>query len=182
LSVAAPAGSAGLLPGSAGVPCAHRSPPRGTTLALHDDPGPSTPVRRKVFYGRVEEVAARRQVALDAAYAAHPERFPNGPPVARRPPSSVAINPLPVDDGADDATAPAYAGPIVGDDSEVVAAAASRARQLAATATARQRDPFIEFSRGLSQSRWHFPSRIMYSAFSLLVLREHPLHLLAPLD
>ena len=43
-----------------------------------------------VFYGRVEEVAAQRQVALDAAYAAHPERFPNGPPIVRRPPESVS--------------------------------------------------------------------------------------------
>jgi len=51
-----------------------------------------------VFYSRVEEVAARRQVALDAAYAEHPERFPNGPPTVRRPPDSVAINPLPLDD------------------------------------------------------------------------------------
>ena len=51
-----------------------------------------------VFYGRVEEVAAQRQVALDAAYTAHPERFPNGPPVVRRPPVSVAINPLSVEE------------------------------------------------------------------------------------
>jgi transposase InsO family protein len=51
-----------------------------------------------VFYGRVEEVAAQRQVALDVAYAAHPERFPNGPPIVRRPPESVAINPLSVED------------------------------------------------------------------------------------
>jgi putative transposase len=50
----------------------------------------------EVFYARVEEVATRRQIALDAAYGAHPERFPNGPPVVRRPPTSVAINPLPV--------------------------------------------------------------------------------------
>jgi transposase InsO family protein len=49
-----------------------------------------------VFYGRVDDIAARRQVALDAAYAAHPERFPNGPPIVRRPPTSVAIN-LPSD-------------------------------------------------------------------------------------
>lgn len=53
-----------------------------------------------VFYGRVEEIAARRQVALDAAYAEHPERFPNGPPLVRRPPTSVAINPLSVDASA----------------------------------------------------------------------------------
>ncbi len=50
-----------------------------------------------VFYGRVELVAARRQTALDAAYAAHPERFPNGPPIVRRPPTSVSINPIPVE-------------------------------------------------------------------------------------
>ena len=58
-----------------------------------------------VFYGRIEEVAARRQVALDDAYAQHPERFANGPPVVRRPPTSVAINPLSVD-GAHHAPAP----------------------------------------------------------------------------
>jgi len=56
----------------------------------------------EVFYGRVEEVAARRQAALDDAHAEHPERFPNGPPVVRRPPASVAINPLSVDDDARD--------------------------------------------------------------------------------
>lgn len=50
-----------------------------------------------VYHGRVEEVAARRQTALDAAFAAHPERFPNGPPVAKRPPKAVHINPLPVE-------------------------------------------------------------------------------------
>jgi len=59
-----------------------------------------------VFYGRVEEVAARRQAALDNAYAQHPERFPNGPPIVRRPPTSVAINPLSVDAGACHAPAP----------------------------------------------------------------------------
>ena len=56
----------------------------------------------EVFYGRVEEVAARRQAALDHAYAQHSERFPNGPPTVRRPPTSVAINPLSVDDDAPD--------------------------------------------------------------------------------
>lgn len=54
-----------------------------------------TPV--DVFYGRVEEVAKRRQAALDEAFAAHPERFPNGPPLAKRPPAAVHINPLPVE-------------------------------------------------------------------------------------
>jgi hypothetical protein len=47
-----------------------------------------------VFHGRVAEVAATRQAALDAAYAAHPERFPNGPPRVRLPPAAVHINPV----------------------------------------------------------------------------------------
>jgi putative transposase len=50
-----------------------------------------------VYYGRVDEVAATRQLALDGAYAAHAERFPNGPPIVRRPPVFVAINPLAVE-------------------------------------------------------------------------------------
>jgi putative transposase len=58
-----------------------------------------------VFYGRVEDVALRRQRALDAAYATTPQRFPNGPPQVRRPPASVSINPMPVDELADEARA-----------------------------------------------------------------------------
>jgi len=48
----------------------------------------------EVFFGRVEEVRAVRQVALDAAFAAHPERFQHGAPVVPLPPSEVHINPL----------------------------------------------------------------------------------------
>ena len=58
-----------------------------------------------VFYGRVEEVATRRQTALDEAFAAHPERFPNGTPVAKRPPAAVHINPLPIEADATDVMA-----------------------------------------------------------------------------
>jgi putative transposase len=47
-----------------------------------------------VFYGRVAEVAAVRQAALDIAYRAHPERFPNGAPSVPLPPTTVYINPL----------------------------------------------------------------------------------------
>jgi putative transposase len=47
-----------------------------------------------VFHGRVSEVAAVRQAALDAAYAAHPERFPRGAPQVALPPAVVSINPL----------------------------------------------------------------------------------------
>jgi transposase InsO family protein len=53
-----------------------------------------------VYFNRVDEVAGRRQVALDAAFAAHPERFPNGAPVVSRPPVTVDINPICVDDAA----------------------------------------------------------------------------------
>lgn len=46
-----------------------------------------------VFHGRIEAVYERRQAALHAHYAAHPERYPNGPPKAKRPPTVMAINP-----------------------------------------------------------------------------------------
>ena len=52
-----------------------------------------------VFFGRVEQLAAVRQRALDAAYEAHPERFVRGRPKVRLPPSRVAINPI--DPGAE---------------------------------------------------------------------------------
>lgn len=48
-----------------------------------------------LFFGRVEQVAATRQRALDQAYAAHPERFVRGRPIAKRPPTVAAINPAP---------------------------------------------------------------------------------------
>ena len=47
-----------------------------------------------VFHRRVDAVAARRQAALDDAFHAHPERFPNGPPKVRYPDAAVHINPL----------------------------------------------------------------------------------------
>lgn len=47
-----------------------------------------------VFNGRVDTIVAKRQGALDAAYAANPERFVNGAPQVPRPPEVVAINPL----------------------------------------------------------------------------------------
>lgn len=48
----------------------------------------------QVFFAEVAAVHAVRQKALDAAYAAHPCRFPNGPPKAALPPTEVHINPL----------------------------------------------------------------------------------------
>lgn len=57
----------------------------------------------EVFHGRVDEIIVTRQLTLDAAYAAHPDRFPNGRPVARRPPAIVEINPLlPINNDAPD--------------------------------------------------------------------------------
>lgn len=53
-----------------------------------------------VFHGRIATVAATRQAALDAMYAAHPERFVAGPPIVTLPPSSVSINPAPPTDPA----------------------------------------------------------------------------------
>lgn len=77
-----------------------------------------------VFFGRVEEIATRRQVALDAAYAAHPERFPNGRPLVNRPPDSVAINPLSLEAGPAAPATPVEVGP-----GEVVAPAAIATRR-----------------------------------------------------
>ncbi len=46
-----------------------------------------------VYFGEIDVVFAARQKALDSAYAAHPERFVNGPPKAKRPPEFTEINP-----------------------------------------------------------------------------------------
>ena len=45
-----------------------------------------------VHCGKVEEVIAIKQAALDEAYRRNPVRFPHGPPVAKRPPAEVWIN------------------------------------------------------------------------------------------
>ena len=45
-----------------------------------------------VHYGQVESVRERRQAALDAAYAAHPERFVGGRPTPPELPKEVWIN------------------------------------------------------------------------------------------
>lgn len=46
-----------------------------------------------VHYGQADEVRAKRQHVLDKAYAAHPERFVKGRPIAPRAPDHVWINP-----------------------------------------------------------------------------------------
>ena len=46
-----------------------------------------------VHYGRADDVLAARQRVLDAAYAANPERFVNGPPTVDGLPGNVWINP-----------------------------------------------------------------------------------------
>lgn len=45
-----------------------------------------------VHFGRVEQRIAERQAVLDAAFHAHPERFPRGRPIAQRPSREVWIN------------------------------------------------------------------------------------------
>lgn len=45
-----------------------------------------------VHFGRVDQIVATKQAALDGAYARTPHRFPNGPPCAKRPPVEVWIN------------------------------------------------------------------------------------------
>jgi putative transposase len=46
-----------------------------------------------VHHGLVEQRRAARQVVMDAAFAAHPNRFPGGRPVVRLPRTTVWINP-----------------------------------------------------------------------------------------
>lgn len=45
-----------------------------------------------VHHGRTQQRTAERQAVLDRAFAAHPERFPHGRPIAPRPPREVWIN------------------------------------------------------------------------------------------
>ena len=45
-----------------------------------------------VHHGRIDEVLAQRQLVLDHAFTKHPERFPLGPPRAKRPPTEAWIN------------------------------------------------------------------------------------------
>jgi len=51
-----------------------------------------------VHFGRVEQVRAIRQRALDAAHGTHPERFVGAAPVAPAPPTAGWINPPPKHD------------------------------------------------------------------------------------
>ncbi|GMV43629.1 MAG: hypothetical protein AMXMBFR64_53450 [Myxococcales bacterium] len=47
-----------------------------------------------VHFDRIEELLPARQAVMDAAFKAHPERFPHGSPVVLRPRGEVWINPL----------------------------------------------------------------------------------------
>jgi len=57
---------------------------RHTGLGLH--------VPADVHYGRAQAVHAERASVLDAAYAAHPERFVHKPPAPPSPPTASWIN------------------------------------------------------------------------------------------
>ena len=57
----------------------------------HSGIGMMTP--EMVHYGLAEQVRTERQCVLDAAYAAHPERFVHGGPVPPALPHEVWINP-----------------------------------------------------------------------------------------
>ncbi|MCB1621783.1 MAG: integrase core domain-containing protein [Thiothrix sp.] len=57
---------------------------------------------QQVFTGEYLEVAQVRQMALDAMYDRHSERFSKGRPTVQMPPTEVCINPVPED--ADQAT------------------------------------------------------------------------------
>ena len=57
----------------------------------HSGIGMMTP--EAMHYGRAQELQARRQAVLSAAYVAHPERFPKGPPRPWKLPTAAWINP-----------------------------------------------------------------------------------------
>lgn len=61
----------------------------------HQHSGLNGHIPADVFYGRAEAITAIKQAALDDAYRRHPERFVNGAPRAKAPPTIVSINPLP---------------------------------------------------------------------------------------
>jgi putative transposase len=50
-----------------------------------------------VHYGRAADIVAARQRVLDAAHAAHPERFVRGRPTQKAPPPAAWINPPPTE-------------------------------------------------------------------------------------
>ena len=52
----------------------------------------------QVFTGSYIEVARIKQAALDKRYVTNPERFVNGPPTVKLPPSEVSINPISAED------------------------------------------------------------------------------------
>jgi len=55
----------------------------------------------QVFTGSYSSVATIKQKALDSRYALNPERFVNGRPTVKTPPTVVAINPISADDIAE---------------------------------------------------------------------------------
>jgi putative transposase len=61
-----------------------------------------------VHGGQAADVVAARQQVLNAAYAAHPERFVRGQPLAAPPPSAVWINPPTTTTGSDQPPVPSY--------------------------------------------------------------------------
>jgi putative transposase len=50
-----------------------------------------------VHHGRASDIVAARQRVLDAAHAAHPERFVHGLPIQKKPPAAAWINPPPTE-------------------------------------------------------------------------------------
>ncbi len=92
-----------------------------------------------VFYGRVTTIAATRQATLDAAYRAHPERFPNGAPRVRLPPDKVHINPITTESiSITPAPSPQAPSPVPTPSIAQVSAADDRGDQLVAVTMSRQ--------------------------------------------
>lgn len=65
-----------------------------------------------VHYGRAEEKLVQRQVVLQRAYTAHPERFVNGPPIMPKLATAVWINPPGATCGAADSAKSSRVEPV----------------------------------------------------------------------
>jgi putative transposase len=52
----------------------------------------------QVFTGRYAQVAEVKQAALNQRYQSNPERFVSGQPIVKRPPQTVTINPISMED------------------------------------------------------------------------------------
>ena len=77
-----------------------------------------------MHYGLAAAKAAERAAVLEAAYLAHPERFPHGPPAPPRSPSAVWINKPTSQPEPESSTTPRAPAVVTGDEASALGGAA----------------------------------------------------------